>query len=220
MKLPIAEIFESIQFEGSQHGRHALFVRLAGCNLWDGNENNRSKGKGNCADYCDTDFNYKYSISINELKTVIEEYRKTIPYFPLIIFTGGEPTLHNDKLIDLFIELLDQYISVSIETNGTKDCAITKLLVSHELGHVTVSPKKDRQGSYDHIQVKKSDDLKLVYPFNADYDYLKHNCKRWYLQLEAGEDNGAKHLPKAIEFMKEHSMFRLSVQTHKYLGLR
>jgi organic radical activating enzyme len=220
MKIPIAEIFESIQFEGSQHGRHALFVRLAGCNLWNGLEKDRDKGKGNCALYCDTDFKYQYSLTIQELRTVIDNYADSCHCYPLIIFTGGEPTLHNDKLIDLFIDLLDDNICVSLETNGTKECSITKLLNSHNKGHVTVSPKKDRKGSYNHIELTRATDLKLVFPYNVDFDYHKMACIHWYIQMESGEDNGARHLEDAIKFMKDNTMFRLSVQTHKYLGLR
>ena len=220
MKIPISEIFESIQFEGSQHGTPALFIRLSGCNLWNGKENDRNKGAGNCALYCDTDFNYKFSLNISELKTIIYDYCEGVYCNPLVIFTGGEPTLHNNKLIDLFIELLDDDIKVSIETNGTSDCSITKLLLSHSNGHVTMSPKKDRNDSYKHIQLKRSDDLKLIFPHNADFDHKNYVAANWFIQLESGNDNGKKYLVDAIQFLKEHPIFKLSTQTHKFLGLR
>ena len=223
MKLPIAEIFESIQFEGSQSGRIALFIRLAGCNMWNGIEDDRDKGKGNCAKYCDTDFTFKYSLTIDELKCIIYDYRDKCHSYPLVIFTGGEPTLHNNKLIDLFIDLLADDICVSLETNGTNNCSIVKLLVSHRFGHVTVSPKRenaDKLAEYKYITVRESDDLKLIYPDNMDYDFMNHTANNFYIQIEAGEDNGSRYLDSAIQFLKQHSFFRLSVQTHKYLGLQ
>ena len=223
MKLPIAEIFESIQFEGSQSGRIALFVRLAGCNMWNGIEEDRDKGKGNCAKYCDTDITFKYSLTIDELKSIIYEYRDKCNGYPLVIFTGGEPTLHNNKLIDLFIDLLHEHICVSLETNGTNNCSIIKLLFSHRFGHVTVSPKRentDKFGKYKNITVKESDDLKLIYPDNMDYDFMNHTANNFYIQIEAGEDNGNRYLKNAMSFLKIHTFFKLSVQTHKYLGLQ
>jgi len=74
IKIGIAEIFESMQGEGSQGGDPCLFIRVAGCNLWSGLEQGREKGKGNCALWCDTDFRLKFSLTIEELEARIAEY--------------------------------------------------------------------------------------------------------------------------------------------------
>ena len=218
MKLGIAEIFESMQGEGSQGGMPSLFIRLAGCNLWSGREEGRAKGSGNCALWCDTNFLLQYKMEIEDLREQIKEYASRCSK-PLITFTGGEPTLWANKIYDLCKDLLDEGIMVAIETNGTRSCELVDLLYSHELGNLVLSPKRDKAGSFDHIQVRKCNDLKLVYPDNAEID-IQIAYDVLYLQpIDDKGDMGKGVIDNCIEYACKIGA-RISVQQHKLLDLR
>ena len=229
MKLPIAEIFESIQGEGTQAGMPALFVRLAGCNLWNGQESGREKGTGNCSTWCDTDFIKKFFLTVPQLSEIIYKYVQDKKN-ALVVFTGGEPTLHHKKLEPLCQNLLMDKINVSVETNGTRDCYLLEMLYEHKFGHVVCSPKKTKQPEfginvepYKHIRIKRCNDLKIVYPTNTDaFGYFKKQnitYHRLFIQpLDMG-DCGKGIIKQCLNYATLVGG-TISVQTHKLMDLR
>ena len=216
--IPIAEIFESMQGEGSQGGTPALFIRTAGCNLWNGREEDREKGRGNCSMWCDTVFLKKFSMSIDDIRKRIREYTKNKPS-PLVVFTGGEPALWCRKLSSLWLDLLDEGVYVSIETNGTIQHTILDLLCEHELGHIVCSPKRKKSdNSFSHIKLKRCNDLKLVYPYNITFDrHIAYDVL--YLQpVDRNGDMGKPIIQEVVEYASKIGA-RVSVQQHKLMGL-
>lgn len=225
MKISIAEIFESIQGEATQAGEPALFIRLAGCNFWNGHQEARDLGAGDCSMWCDTDFKVKFNWSIEQVDQRIEEYRTKIKTgLPLVIFTGGEPTTQLFKLKELIIKKLKN-TRISAETNGSKDCEVLALLVQHENGHVVCSPKKYRDrgpktklGSS--LKLSKTNDLKLIVKRDGlkSVDWPIEYDNLFVQPIDTG-DNGLSALEQTMEAAKLLGA-KLSIQTHKFLGLR
>ena len=225
LKISIAEIFESVQGEASQAGTPALFIRLAGCNFWNGHQLSRKDGHGDCALWCDTDFQVKINWSLEQVDQRIEEYRAKIKTgLPLVIFTGGEPTIQLFKLKELIERKLENTL-ISVETNGSKDCDVLKMLVEHENGHVVCSPKPYRKDIKNpkkgiSLKLKRTNDLKLIVKesgldsidWNIQYDNL-------YVQPIDRGNNGVQALSNTIRAARMFGA-RISIQTHKFLGLR
>ena len=153
MSYSVKEIYLTIQGEGVQTGKEAVFCRFSGCNLWTGREEDRHKAT---CKFCDTDFfgvdgenGGKYS-SANDLIKQIEECWSDDSKEKFIVFTGGEPLLQLDqKLID---NLHKKGFKIAIETNGT-------MLPPNNIDWICVSPKKNAK-----LVLLKGDELKLVYP--------------------------------------------------------
>lgn len=215
-RLSIAEMFLSVQGEGSQAGEMALFIRLAGCNFWSGHEDKRSQGIGECAAWCDTNFLPNYKLPIEAISGNIETYREENNHpLPLVIFTGGEPTLQLHLLSDLIASKIET-TRISVETNGSKNCDVLKFLAEHKNGHVVCSPKKYNKP----LQLKRCNDLKIiVHPEGVTkinesilYDTL------YFQPCDLGE-GGKKSIDATIKAALSHGA-KLSFQTHKYLGLR
>ena len=215
-KISIAEIFMSVQGEGSQAGEIALFIRLAGCNFWSGLENKREQGVGECALWCDTDFLPKYKLSIEEISERIDRYKqKNKSPLPLVIFTGGEPTLQLHHLSDLIASKIET-TRISVETNGSKDCQVLKFLSQHKNGHVVCSPKKSNKP----LKLRQCNDLKIIVQPTGitkinqliEYDML------YFQPCDLGQ-GGKKSIDATIQAALHHGA-KLSFQTHKYLGLR
>ena len=224
MKYAIKEIFSTVQGEGSQSGSPAVFVRFAGCNLWSGHDDKRGAGKGECAAWCDTEFVGGDKLSKNELIGRICDEIKSVPMSnPLIVITGGEPTLQLSKSPELVGSMLARGWRVSIETNGTIQCDVIDLLNEHENGHVTVSPKRMRGGAdgMNHIQVRSGTDLKVVLPqFNSNEmdEMVSWKFSNRFIQpLDCG-DLGERAIIECISEARRIG-WRISVQTHKFMGL-
>ncbi|HUE78203.1 MAG TPA: 7-carboxy-7-deazaguanine synthase [Sphingomicrobium sp.] len=197
----VHDIFHTIQGEGANLGRAAVFVRFAGCNLWSGREKDR--GTAVCQ-FCDTDFRKGAPHSRLELVTRIRAF----PGAELIVFTGGEPALQLDQ--ELVDELHGQFgYQVAIETNGTR--AIPKVQWT------CVSPKAGTD-----IVVSEADELKLVYPQGprlTPEDALravsaKH---RWLSPMDGPE--WAENVRTAIDYIKQDNRWRLNIQAHKFWGI-
>lgn len=206
----VKEIYYTLQGEGAHAGRPAIFLRFTGCNLWTGREEDRHKA---VCQFCDTDFwgtdgdnGGKYTAG--ELVKVLwdqwpDDATGVAPY---VVCTGGEPALQLDQpLVDA---MHASGIVIAIETNGT-------LQLAAGIDWVCMSPKAGTE-----IVVTAGDELKLVYPQvglePSKFIYL--DFEHFYLQpmdSEAQDDNTLK----AINYCKSHPMWRLSVQTHKYLGI-
>jgi 7-carboxy-7-deazaguanine synthase (Cx14CxxC type) len=210
----VKEIFYTLQGEGAHAGRAAVFLRFSGCNLWSGIEADRSKS---ICQFCDTDFvgtdgseggiyGDCDALTDTVLKTWLDgvKGRATNPY---VVCTGGEPLLQLDqKLVD---SLHTKGFEVAIETNGTK-------LPPKGIDWICCSPK----AGCDWV-LKSGDELKLVYPQKglqpsgfSDWDF-----KHFFIQPMDGPAKQANTLA-AIEFCKANPKWRLSLQTHKILGIQ
>ncbi len=216
-KYSVAEIFATIQGEGSNTGRRAVFVRLAGCNIWTGRERDRDRDAGKnsarCARFCDTDFGPRFKYSAEELSHQIAHVsRECGGGHDLVVFTGGEPLLQlNEAAIDAAQQTATD---VAIETNGT--VAIPPELRARIW--VTLSPKQP----FDKLVQRECDDLKLVWPSYSPHDYADIEAKHRYLQPEAAP--GQLGLPLEItrrcaSLVSKSPGWRLSVQTHKIARL-
>ncbi len=204
----IKEIYYTIQGEGYHAGRPAVFCRFSGCNLWSGREEDRSKA---ICQFCDTNFwgtdgknGGKYSAEelAQKIKSLLPENAPK----PFIVLTGGEPALQVDeKLIET---LHNQGFEIAIETNGTKP-------LPHGIDWICMSPKANTE-----IILTKGNEIKIVIPqvgINpADFEDLDYDHK--YVQAMESDtwDHNIKH---AVQYVLDHSQWKLSVQTHKYLGI-
>jgi organic radical activating enzyme len=154
MAYAVRDVFWTVQGEGLNVGRTAVFVRFAGCNLWNGNPEDRSKGKGDCARWCDTDFQKAKAQKLNRDQLVARI--KAAGDAMMVVFTGGEPCLQLDQdLVDAVASL--GYL-VAVETNGT----VAPMFVQRGVW-VCVSPKL-MSGEVPVLKIRQADELKVVLP--------------------------------------------------------
>lgn len=205
----IKELFFTLQGEGANCGRSAVFIRFTGCNLWSGRE--RDRGRAVCK-FCDTDF-----VGVNgtlggryraqDLAEAAADLWPTKAAKKFVVCTGGEPLLQLDeKLIDT---LHKQGFEVAVETNGT-------IAAPHGLDWITVSPKSNAP-----IAQPVGNELKLVYPqLDAPPERFESlQFDHFFLQPMDGPSLQT-NTQKCIEYCMQHPTWRLSIQTHKLLGLR
>jgi 7-carboxy-7-deazaguanine synthase len=212
MSYSVKEIFYTLQGEGAQSGRPAVFCRFSGCNLWSGREEDRIKS---VCKFCDTDFQGTNGpgggIFQNpmELAQVVKDKfpaneSKQIP--PLIVCTGGEPLLQMDEpLVSAFHQL---GFEVAIETNGT-------ILPPFGIDWICVSPKAGVE-----LKLQSGDELKLVFPQEGSEPkiYESHDFQHFFLQPKDGPDI-KENTQKAVQYCLEHPKWRLSLQMHKIIGI-
>jgi 7-carboxy-7-deazaguanine synthase (Cx14CxxC type) len=209
MTYSVKEIFLTLQGEGGQAGRAAVFCRFAGCNLWSGREADRA---GAVCDFCDTEFvgvdgpgGGKFRTPA-DLATAVAACWTGPPSHRLVVCTGGEPLLQLDA--PLIGALRGAGFSVAVETNGT-------LAAPAGIDWICVSPKADAP-----LAQTRGQELKLVYP-QAGVDPARFESldfERFFLQPMDGADKEAA-TAAAVAYCLAHPRWRLSVQTHKYLGL-
>jgi 7-carboxy-7-deazaguanine synthase (Cx14CxxC type) len=205
----VKEIFLTLQGEGGQAGRAAVFCRFAGCNLWTGREADRAAAVCN---FCDTDFVGVDGPGGGKFTTADDLARAVASHWTggaadrLVVCTGGEPLLQLDPpLIDA---LHARGFAVAVETNGT-------LNAPAGLDWICVSPKADAP-----LAQTRGDELKLVFP-QPGVDPARFaglDFPRFFLQPMDGPGRDAA-TAAAIDYCLAHPKWRLSVQTHKYLGL-
>jgi 7-carboxy-7-deazaguanine synthase len=204
------EIFYTLQGEGVHTGRAAVFCRFAGCNLWSGHEQDRATA---VCQFCDTDFvgtdgdgGGKFSTAEELAAAVAAKWPSTDSGRRFVVCTGGEPLLQLDAaLIDA---LHRQNFIIAIETNGT-------IPVPEGVDWVCVSPKANAQ-----LVVTRGNELKVVYPQETEpsaYDHL--DFEHFFIQPKDGPD-AARSLNAAIQYCADHPKWRLSLQTHKLIGIR
>lgn len=215
MTLTVREVFPTLQGEGSLSGSPAVFVRFAGCNLWDGTKEGRARGRGACALWCDTHFVGGFKVEPGELHDLIDRMAASVSMRdPLIVLTGGEPGLQ------LVTQSGRDFIAtkrhrLAIETNGTVE-------LPEGIDHITVSPKvyAGRLG-LDHVLQRTGTDLKVVVPSavtDDDIEHLRVGFQHLYLQpLDIG-DLGRSSLAVARQ-AAERLGGRVSLQTHKLIGV-
>ena len=210
MSYAVKEIYYTIQGEGAQTGRPAVFCRFAGCNLWSGREEDREEAT--CR-FCDTDFfgidgpgGGRFATPAALAQAVAREWAGAANQ-RLVVCTGGEPLLQLDEpLLDAFHQ---QGFSVAIETNGTQP-------VPPGVDWVCMSPKANAP-----LVVERGDELKLVYPQEgAEPDrYIHLAFTHFFLQPMDGPERD-RNTALAVEYCLRHPRWRLSLQTHKLIGLR
>ncbi len=210
MSYTVKEIFYSLQGEGIQAGRPAVFCRFAGCNLWSGRERDREKA---ICRFCDTDFvghdgpgGGQFANAETLARAVAAHWPDWRVGQPWVVCTGGEPLLQLDA--PLVEALRGQGFGVAVETNGTR-------LAPPGLDWICVSPK----GAAPLI-LRGGDELKLVYPqVEAPPDaFLSLDFRYFLLQPLAGP-NLADNTRAATEYCLKHPEWRLSLQLHHILGI-
>jgi len=220
----VKECFLTLQGEGARSGRAAVFLRFAGCNLWSGREQDRAAA---VCDFCDTDFRGTDGPGGGRFATaqalaahaaavwsagVGADASEPAAGAPAegagryLVCTGGEPLLQLDP--PLIEALHAQGFEIAVETNGT-------LAVPAGVDWICVSPKADAP-----LAQRSGDELKLVYPQSeapperfADLDF-----QHFYLQPMDGP-NAAEHTAAAVVYCLAHPRWRLSLQTHKLIGI-
>ncbi|MBK9078540.1 MAG: 7-carboxy-7-deazaguanine synthase [Hyphomicrobium sp.] len=206
----VKEIFYTLQGEGANAGRPAVFCRFAGCNLWSGREEDRASAQ---CQFCDTDFVGTDGDGGGKFATADDVARAcravcTAATGPMmVVLTGGEPMLQVDQpLIDA---LHACGFTIAIETNGTLD-------VPSGIDWVCVSPKAGTT-----LKQTSGDELKLVYPQATLLPEAVRNLDftQFFLQPMDGPEQAA-NTQAAISYCKANPPWRLSVQTHKILGIR
>jgi 7-carboxy-7-deazaguanine synthase len=205
------EVFLTVQGEGGQAGRPAVFLRFAGCNLWNGLERDRAAA---VCTFCDTDFvgvdgdgGGKFASADALADHVAAMWRGRSGDPKLVVCTGGEPLLQLDATL---IEALHaRGFEIAVETNGT-------VVAPSGLDWICVSPKADAP-----VLQTSGQELKLVFPQPAAMpDRFEHLAfERFWLQPMDGPDQAA-NTAAAIDYCLTHPKWRLSVQTHKYIGVR
>ncbi len=205
----VKEMYYTLQGEGAQSGRPAVFVRFSGCNLWSGREADRHTA---ICKFCDTDFwgtdgtgggRYTSGQLVEAILSIWPDHSEMKPY---VVCTGGEPMLQvDDELIDA---MHARGIEIAVETNGTLD-------VPETIDWICMSPKAGTD-----IVVRSGNEIKIVYPqdgldplsfqdFDFEYFFIQPmECPEWEATTKA-----------SIEFCKKHPKWRLSVQSHKYLNI-
>jgi 7-carboxy-7-deazaguanine synthase (Cx14CxxC type) len=205
----IKEMYYTLQGEGARTGRPSVFCRFTGCNLWSGREKDRSTAVCN---FCDTDFvgvdgpgGGKF-INALELSDAIESFWPNEESNKYVVFTGGEPGLQLDKNVVDHLHLKN--FEVAVETNGTLDLPLN-------IDWLTVSPKADST-----LKIRRGNELKLVYPqenvFPNSFEDLDFEI--FYLQPMDNEDKD-KNTQRTIQYCLENPKWKLSLQTHKYMGI-
>lgn len=214
MSYAVKEIFLTLQGEGINAGRRAVFLRFAGCNLWSGREQDRADAQ--CR-FCDTDFTGLNGAQGGRYRDCAELVAKVKEIWEhgltdgspraFIVITGGEPMLQvDDALIDA---LHVAGFEIAIETNGT-------LPVPRSIDWITVSPKAGTE-----VVQRSGDELKLVWPQpGSDPDQLEQWDFSHFLVQPMDSPSANDNRIAAIRFVIEHPSWRLSLQTHKLIGLQ
>jgi len=206
----VKEIFLTLQGEGAHAGRAAVFCRFAGCNLWSGREQDRATAT--CR-FCDTDFvgtdgtlGGRYA-SADALADAIAAQWADDAANRYAVLTGGEPLLQLDAA--LIAALHARGFAIAIETNGTIE-------VPDGIDWICVSPKAGAG-----LVVRRGHELKLVYPQTGAHpeDFTGLAFERFSLQPMDGPQR-ADNTARVVEYCLRHPQWRLSLQTHKTLGIR
>ena len=210
MPYAVKEIFYTLQGEGVHTGRAAVFCGFAGCNLWSGREEDRAAAT---CQFCDTDFvgtdgdgGGKFATAQELARAIAAKWPVGSPERRFVVCTGGEPLLQMDRaLIDA---LHQENFTIALETNGTID-------VPEGIDWVCMSPKANAK-----LVVVRGDEIKVVYPQEVEPEvYSGLEFRHWFIQPKDGPD-AANSLRAAIQYCADHPRWRLSLQTHKMIGIR
>ncbi len=210
MTYSIKELFYTLQGEGAQTGRAAVFCRFSGCNLWSGLDKDRHKS---VCPFCDTDFvgidgegGAKFSSADELAQAILSSWPDSDQGVPYVVFTGGEPLLQLDS------ELINQVhrcgFEIGVETNGT-------INAPDGIDWLCVSPK-----TLEGLKQTSGQEIKLLYPLAnvTPDDCVNFDFEYFYLQAidEASKNNN----PAVVDYCLTHPKWRVSLQTHKILNLK
>ena len=210
MSYTVKELFYTLQGEGAQTGRAAVFCRFSGCNLWSGLERDRHK---TVCSFCDTDFvgtdgegGAKFSSAGDLSRAIIAAWPDMQQGVPYVVFTGGEPLLQLDA------ELIEQLhlggFEVGVETNGT-------LAAPEGIDWICVSPK-----NLDDLKQASGQEIKLLYPLD---NISPEDCENFdfeYFYLQAIDEAEKNNTPAVVDYCLAHPKWQVSLQTHKILNLK
>jgi len=209
MTYAVKEIFKTLQGEGAQAGRAAVFCRFSGCNLWSGREEDRARA---VCRFCDTDFvgtdgtgGGKFATAVDLARAIAHAWDGALDH-RFVVFTGGEPLLQLDA--DLLDAVHAGGFTVAVETNGT-------IAPPAGIDWLCVSPKADAK-----LAVESGDELKLVFP-QPEIDPRRLaglDFRHFWLQPMDGPEKLA-NTEAAVAFCLANPTWRLSLQTHKYIGI-
>ena len=213
MSYAVKEIFYTLQGEGAQAGRAAVFCRFAGCNLWSGREADRASA---ICRFCDTDFvgtegpdGGRFDEAAALAERIAQTWKNGADHSgrPLVVMTGGEPLLQVDSML---IEAVHaQGFQIAVETNGT-------IVAPDGLDWICVSPKAGAA-----LVQTTGDELKLVYPQAGAEPgkFAGMAFRNFFLQpMDGPEQRG--NTAAALAYCLEHPQWRLSLQVHKLVGIR
>lgn len=213
MSYSVKEVFYSLQGEGFHSGRPAIFCRMSKCNLWTGREEDRAQA---VCQFCDTDFigtdgqnGGRFADAEALCQHLLQFWPEDSNEHPFVVLTGGEPLLQVDQL--LVDQLHTHQFEIAIETNGTKQAP-------EGIDWICMSPKANAP-----IILDKGHELKLVYPqpellpeevASLEFEYF-------YLQPmdDADHDISQQNIKQAVQYCLDHPQWKLSLQTHKMLGI-
>jgi 7-carboxy-7-deazaguanine synthase len=205
----VKEIVYTLQGEGANAGRPAVFCRFTGCNLWSGREQDRASA---VCKFCDTDFLGTDGPSGGRFADAQALARRICRIWGegldarFVVFTGGEPLLQLDDTLTTLLH--KEGFRIAVETNGTLD-------PPPGIDWICMSPKSGAP-----LRLRRGDELKLVFP-QAGLDpsgYLELDFRHFFLQAMDGPDLRG-NLAEAVAYCLEHPRWRLSVQTHKMIGI-
>ena len=210
MSYQVKEIYYTLQGEGARTGRASVFLRFAGCNLWSGVEKDRADA---VCKFCDTDFvgihgvnGGRFASAAGLAAQVAALWPEAQASKPYVVCTGGEPLLQLDP--ELIRALHAQGFEIAIESNGTMEAP-------PGIDWICISPKAEAE-----VVLRKGDELKLVYP-QADAPperFASLDFKHFFLQPMDSPAREA-NTRAAAEYCLAHPQWRLSLQTHKLIGL-
>jgi 7-carboxy-7-deazaguanine synthase (Cx14CxxC type) len=210
MSYAVKEIFKTLQGEGAQMGRAAVFCRFAGCNLWSGREQDRAAAV--CI-FCDTDFigmdgtgGGRFDDAATLADAIAMEWGPSVD-MRYVVLTGGEPLLQVDS--ELVDALHSHGFEIGVETNGTQ-------AAPEGLDWICVSPKADAP-----LTLTRGHELKLVYPQDKAMPerFMGLAFDHFFLQPMDAADGDA-NLAAAIAYCTDNPRWRLSLQSHKMIGIR
>lgn len=214
MAYRVKEIYYTLQGEGMHTGRPAVFLRFTGCNLWSGREEDRETA---VCDFCDTDFlgvngpgGGDFATAELLAQAVAQQWKANAASNgtpPFVVCTGGEPLLQLDDQAVAALQLAG--FQVAVETNGTRPTPAN-------VDWVCCSPKPNTE-----LQLTSGDELKFVFPQpDAEpTDYAHLDFQHFYLQPMDGPHR-ERNTRLALDFCRRHPKWKLSLQTHKLLGIR
>ncbi len=210
MSYAIKELFKTLQGEGAQMGRAAVFCRFSGCNLWSGREADRAAA---ICTFCDTDFvgvngtgGGRFATAAELANAIAREWGGSVEQ-RYVVLTGGEPLLQVDTaLIDA---LHERDFEIGVETNGTQPAP-------EGIDWICVSPKEDAE-----IVLRTGNELKLVFPQNcARPERFEHLAFDHFFLQPMDSPKAADNLEAAITYCTDNPRWRLSLQSHKMIGIR
>jgi 7-carboxy-7-deazaguanine synthase (Cx14CxxC type) len=209
MTYQVKEIYYTLQGEGAQTGRAAVFLRFAGCNLWTGREEDRATAT---CKFCDTDFADTDGPGGGKFRTpealarAVREKWPVVQGRPYVVCTGGEPLLQLDSA--LIHSLHEQGFEIGVETNGT-------VAPPDGLDWICVSPKAGAP-----LVLTRGDELKLVYPQSgAEPDHYADLAFRHFFLQPMDSPERVENTAAATDYCLKHPQWRLSLQTHKLIGI-